>query len=110
MPNYDYRCATCGVINSLTRGYEDYSIDCPLCDGMATRIPVYRSQGIIVRGGPNATMPPRNDAQAIQEEYGKEVKKRGWSADRAVEELRSSKFEDSTGQLSIDTTKMTKEA
>jgi hypothetical protein len=55
-------------------------------------------------------MPPRGDVGSIQEEYGKEVKKRGWSAERSVEELRANKFEDPTGQLRIDTTKMTQTA
>ena len=46
----------------------------------------------------------------VQELYGKEVKKRGWSADRAIAELRANKFEDKTGALRIDTRKMTQVA
>ena len=52
------------------------------------------------------SMPRRDDIESTQEEYGKEIRKRGWSADRAIEGLRANKFEDETGQLRVDTRKM----
>ena len=107
MPIYDFSCSRCrSYYNDQYASYEDYSIPCPSCDGTAKRIPVYRNQGIIVHGGPNAPMPPRGDTQAVQEEYAKEVRKRGWTAERSVEELRKTKFTDATGQLRVDTKKL----
>ena len=40
---------------------------------------------------------------------GKELKKRDYSYDRAIQEMRDNKFEDETGATRIDTRKMTKE-
>ena len=112
MPRYDYTC-TCGCFEAM-RGYDDYTITCPDCGGLAERVSVYPQQGVIVRDGPNAPLPPcpqtDPERQEVQELYGKEVEKRGWSADRAMTELRANKFEDETGALRIDTTKMTQEA
>ena len=102
MPTYDYRCATDGLINGLRRGYDDATIDCPLCEGTATRVPV-NSIRFTMEG---QSMPRRDDIESTQEEYAKEVRKRGWSADRAIDGLRANKFEDETGQLRIDTRKM----
>lgn len=114
MPIYDYHCLGCGRLSDLVRGYDDYTIACPSCSGTAERVPVYISQGVVVHGGPNALLPPRPQTTAdhmeVQELYGKEVKKRGWDADRAIRELRANKFEDDKGALHIDTTKMTKVA
>ena len=110
MATYDYNCPQCGFISSLRRGYDDYSISCPTCGGTAERVPVYYSQGLVIRGGPNAPMPRQDDVESTQDEYRKEVRKRGWSADRAIQELRANKITDANDQLRIDTRKMTKTA
>lgn len=113
-PVYDYDCPGCGRLSDIVRGYDDYTTACPSCGKRAERVPVYQSQGLVVHDGPNAPLPahPQTDPerQVVQELYGKEVKKRGWSADRAIGELRANKFEDETGALRIDTTKMTQVA
>ena len=98
------------------RGYSADTTDCPMCGTLAERVPVYREQGVIFKGAGFTKSvlppPPQTDEQKydVQEEMGKELKKRGWSADRAITELRANKFEDETGQLRIDTTKMTQVA
>ena len=116
MPIYDYNCSGCGRLADLVRGYDDYTTACPSCGEPAERVPVYHEQGVIFKGAgfTKSVIPPRpqTDEQRwdVQEEMGKELKKRGWSADRAITELRANKFEDETGQLRIDTTKMTQVA
>ena len=116
IPIYDYTCPSCGRVGGLLRGYEDYTISCPQCGGTAERIPVYREQSVIFKGGgfTKSVIPPRptTDEQKweVQEEMGKELKKRDWSYDRTIQEMRDNKFEDETGAMRIDTTKMTKEA
>ena len=70
---------------------------------MAQRLSVYKTNNIIA----GQSMPRRDDIGSIQEEYHKEVKKRGWDKGRAVEEMRKNKFTDKEGQLRIDTAKMT---
>lgn len=108
MPIYEYDCS-CGRFEAV-RSYDDSTIACPRCGGTAKRVPVYRSQGLIVRDGPNAPMPPRSDTQTVQEETRKALAKRNWTAERAVEELRATRFTDEQGQLRIDTRKMTQQA
>jgi hypothetical protein len=52
------------------------------------------------------SMPRRDDEWSTQDEMAKELKKKDWSYDRAIEGLRANKFEDETGQIRIDTRKM----
>ena len=114
MPVYAYTCS-CGRFEAI-RGYDDYTTACPNCGETAERVPVYREQSVIFKGAGFTKSvlppPPQTDDQKwdVQDEMGKELKKRGWSADRAIEELRANKFEDETGALRIDTTKMTQVA
>lgn len=105
MPIYDYRCKKCHT--TFTRGarYDDVLALCE-CGEMAQRSPIYMTNNIIA----GQSLPRRDDAGSIQEEYGKEVKKRGWSKDRAIEELRANRFTDAEGQMRIDTSKMTQTA
>ena len=73
---------------------------------MAQRLSVYKTNNIIA----GQSMPRRDDIESVQEEYHKEVKKRGWTTERAVEELRANRFTDPEGQVRIDTSKMTQTA
>lgn len=110
MPLYEYRCSACGAFDLLA-GRDDYAIACPRCGDTADRNPVPSSTGgIIIRGGPNQPMPPRGDRAAINEEMHKEVRKRGWTTERTVEEMRKNMSIDERGKRSIDMTKMTQEA
>ena len=114
MPIYDYNC-TCGYLSGLLRGYEDYTIACPKCGKTAERIPVYREQSVIFKGAgfTKSVLPPRPTTEEqhadVQEEMGKELKKKDWSYDRAIQEIRDNQFVDKTGAKRLDTTKMTKE-
>ena len=49
MPIYNYLCP---LDHSTTQrgGYEDATIPCPKCSETATRVPVYRDQGVIFAG------------------------------------------------------------
>ena len=55
-------------------------------------------------------MPRRDDLHSTQDEYQKEIKKRGWSAERSIQELRANRFCDKDGQMRVNTNNMTKEA
>ncbi len=89
-------------------GVADAALPCPECGRQAQRQAVYREQGVIFYGGgfTKATLPPPGaDAQA---EMGKELRKAGWSVDRAVEEMRANRAEDKEGRTYINTAAMTK--
>ena len=115
MPVYDYTCS-CGRICGLVRNYDDYTIACPSCGKTAERIPVYREQNVIFQGPgfTKSVLPPNpvTDEQKweVQDEMSKELKRRDWSYDRAIQEIRDNKIVDETGAIRLDTNKMTKEA
>ena len=115
MPIYDYTCA-CGSLFGLIRSYDDDTIPCPNCGNTADRVPVYRDQNVIFKGAgfTKSVLPPNptTDEQKweVQDEMGKEIKKRDWSYDRAIQEIRDNKVVDETGATRIDTRKMTQEA
>ena len=110
MPIYDYNCPTCGFLSSLVRSYDDYTVACPTCGGTAERIPVYRSQGCVIRGGPNATMPPspqtKADHQEVDAMLSKEMAKRNYPTDRVYDDLRNNRAENADGHIGIDYSKM----
>ena len=114
MPLYEYICS-CGRFEAV-RGYDDYTIACHHCGGTADRVPVYREQNVIFKGAgfTKSVIPPNptTDEQKadVQEEMGKELKKRDWSYDRAIQEIRDNKVVDETGAVRLDTRKMTQEA
>ena len=109
MPRYDYCCRECGMFEAVA-GYDDRTIACPRCQQTADRNPVPSSVGITIKGGPNQPMPPKGDTAAINGEMHKELKKKGWSVDRTVEEMRKNRTTDSRGRLAINTAALPKEA
>ena len=104
MPFYTYHCPDHGAFDKRA-GYNDAYTLC-ICGEPSVRQAVY-GLSFVMEG---RSMPRRDDVYSTQEEYHKEIKKRGWSADRAVTELRTSKFVDNEGQLRINTATMTQEA
>lgn len=104
MPIYEYNCPEHGAFERRA-GYEDSQQPCG-CGLLSSRRAVY-PLSFKIEG---KSMPRRDDVVSTQEEMHKELRKRGWSADRAIEELRANKFEDETGSLRIDTRKMTQAA
>ena len=56
------------------------------------------------------SLPPEPDVKAVQQEWFGELKKKGWTGERAVEGLRKSVVEDKEGRKFIDTGKMPREA
>ena len=109
MPLYDFSCG-CGRVTESREGIGVTAIPCP-CGRIAARVSVYRDQGVIFSGGgfTKSVMPP--PGVESQQEYFKEVRKRGWTGDRAVEEMRKNIIEDpKTGRRSVNTAAMTKEA
>lgn len=116
MPVYDYRCK-CGLFETVA-GREDYSIACPQCGDTAERVPVYKSQGVAIKDGPNSTLPPPPKTDADHAEVNsllaKEMKKRNYPTDRVYDDLRKSRTQMLTadGQsehLAVDTKKLPKE-
>lgn len=103
MPLYDFACTTCGGCFEARAGYEMRQLCCPACGGVARRAEVYR-QATIIAG---ATLPPREDAMAVQQEWFREVRKAGWDGDRAISEIRKNLVEDREGRLQLDVRGMT---
>src|SRR3990167_2337563 len=104
MAIYNYVCSIHGAFERRA-GYDDsyWPCACGLSSPRQTVYPLtYNIEG--------RSMPRRDDLASTQEEMGKELKKRGWSADRAIQELRDSKFEKEDGGSYIDTRKMSKTA
>lgn len=104
MPLYTYTCIACGRYDRLG-GYDDVIIACG-CGQVATRSEVYRTSNIIE----GQSLPRSEDTASVNDEYGKELKKRGWHKDRVHTELRAARAVDKDGNLGIDMSKMTKEA
>lgn len=50
MPIYDYICAGAHVFEAR-RGYDEETMECPICGRVAVRSPVYASQSIITETG-----------------------------------------------------------
>ena len=108
MPNYDYQCPRCGLQVDLRRGLDEGTIVCPNCnEESATRVAVNLHQGIVLRGGPNAPMPDRDNPVAVQEEMARELKGKGWTAERATQEIRDNITTDEKGNKSLNTKGMT---
>lgn len=110
MPLYDYRCPGCGVFEAVG-GHAETTMRCA-CGAEATREAVYRQQGVVFKGGgfTKSTLPPASDAHAVQEEWGKVVRKAGWTGERAIEELRKNRVYDKEGRMSVNLGAMPKEA
>ena len=115
MPTYDYNCSDCGRLPDLHRGYDAYIIDCPYCVvNTATRIPVYRSQGVIFKGAgfTKSTFPPppqtKADHQEVNELLGKEMAERNYPTDRVYDDLRKNRAENADGHIGIDYSQMPK--
>ncbi len=104
MPLYTYTCPACGRYDRLG-GYNDVIIACG-CGQVATRSEVYRTSNIMA----GQSLPRPEDTASVNDEYGKELRKRGWGKDRAHTELRAARTVDKDGNLGVDTSKMTSEA
>jgi hypothetical protein len=73
-----------------------------VCGQDSPRQSVY-TPNVIMAG---RSLPRRDDTETVQDECRKELAKKNWTGERAIEELRTKKFTDETGQLRIDTRKM----
>ena len=112
MPTYDYIC-TCGTYEDVVAGINEATIKCP-SGHLATRVPVYQSQGLVVRDGPNSLVPPPPKTPADQAEtnelIGKEMRKRNYPSDRVYEDIRKNRTTvptiDGNEHLGIDYSKM----
>lgn len=104
MPFYNYVCPDHGEFEQRA-GYGDDAVPCA-CGQPSPRRAVY-PLSFVMEG---RSLPRRDDVETVQDEYRKEVAKRGWTAERAVGELRATKFTDAEGQLRVDTRKMTQVA
>ena len=104
MAVYDF---TCQAGHEFTRraGYTDEVALC-VCGEPAHRAPFYRTDFVIS----GRSLPPEPDVKAVQQEWFGELKKKGWTGERAVEGLRKSVIEVKEGRRFIDTGKMPKEA
>lgn len=105
MPLYEFTCQA-GHRFERRAGYGTDVASC-VCGEPAHRAAFYRQQGIVVEG---RSIPPPSDSAAVQEEWFKEVKKAGWTGERAKEELRASIFEDNQGRRYFDTSKLARES
>ena len=94
----------------MIAGREDYNIACPTCGETSERNPVPSHIGILIVGGPNQPMPPKDNMSAIQEETHKIVKKAGWTTERAVDEMRKNMTTDEKDVHSFNPQKLTKRA
>ena len=104
MAIYTYVCPVHGGFEQRA-GYDDerWLCTCGLpSPRQAVYLPTFKIEG--------KSMPRRDDLASTQEEMGKELKRRNWSADRAIQELRDNRVERDDGGLAIDTRKMTKTA
>lgn len=102
MPVYDF---TCQDGHQFTRR-AGYSVEVALCDcGEPARRAAFYRPNFVVAG---RSLPLATDTKSVQEEWFKEVKKAGWTGERAVEGLRKSVVEDKEGRRFIDTSKMPK--
>lgn len=104
MPLYTYQCPTCGRYDQLGR-YDDVTTVCA-CGQVATRATFYRTSNIIE----GQSLPRPEDTASVNDEWGKELKKRGWGKDRVHTELRAARTTDRDGNPGIDMSKMAKEA
>ena len=102
MPFYNYRCPECGSFERRA-GYNDGVVLCA-CGREAGREAVYHTNHIIE----GRALP--SDPTEVQNEFFKEVRKRGWSEDRAVTEMRANMIEDNQGRKFLNTKAMTQEA
>jgi len=96
VPLYRFTCAYCGGFEARA-GYDDSSISC-VCGKPAKRESVYAINSVIV----GQSLPRSDDAISTQQEWFKEVRKAGWSGERAIELMRHNVVEDSQGRKSVD--------
>ena len=104
MPVYDFTCQA-GHRFTKRAGYDTDVASC-VCGEPARRAAFYRPNFVVA----GRSLPPEPDVKAVQEEWFKEVRKAGWTGERAVEGLRASVVEDREGRKFIDTSKMPKES
>jgi len=102
MPTYDYKCKECGTYE-LRAGLEDSVVVCKTCKGTAERVQVYRQNFVMSPALPTTQV----EAQGMLD---KEMRKIGWTGDRAVEELRGAFQYDEEGRGELDVGKMSKTA
>lgn len=93
MPTYDYRC-NCGVVTEARQGVDVKSIPCPACGHKATRQFSCKValMGLPTRGTSVPTCPEEK-----AELDRKDLKRKGWDGDRAMEFVRKGVHEDEQG-------------
>ncbi len=103
-PIYDFDCQAGHQFTKRT-GYAEEVTRCD-CGEPARRAAFYHPNFFVA----GRSLPPEPDVKAVQQEWFGELKKKGWSGERAVEGLRKSVVEDKEGRKFNDTGKMPKEA
>lgn len=104
MPLYDFECNKCGVYE-MRAHYEDDIVPCE-CGSTASRLSVYKINHKIE----GQSLPRRDDHDGTREEMGKELKKRGYSFQRAIDEIGSNIRQSETSNLKeLNTPALTKE-
>jgi len=94
MPTYDFRCK-CGEVSEVRAGYDAPPITCPACGGVAYRAPF--CAGVSIRGATVAGSWPTTPEDRDEAER-KDLKRKGWDGDRAMEFVRKGIYEDQSGQ------------
>ena len=90
MPIYDFRCGE-GHVTEARRGIGTDAIPC-LCGRKAKRL--FSAPAIKVDGGVSI---PASEGYYQNEANGRQLKKKGWDGDRAIEHLRQNRVETETG-------------
>lgn len=93
---YTFDCPNCGHIFDRRTSVLIPGLDCPLCGRLAGRRTVYASNFRIGRA-----VPPQGDPERLDHEK-RELKKRGWDGDRAVDVTRKGRVEGEKGTYKLD--------
>lgn len=92
---YTFDCLGCGhVFDRRTTLIP--CLDCPLCGQLAERRTVYAPNFRVGRA-----VPPQGDPERLDHDR-RELKKRGWDGDRAVDVTRKGRIEGEKGTFGLD--------
>src|SRR3990167_6572869 len=100
MPFYDFKCPVCGTFEQRA-SFDTEVVPCE-CGRGSSRQSVYKINHKIA----GRSLPSQDDGWSVQDELGKDMRKKGWNYDRAMTELRKNRTYDKEGNMSIDTTKI----